>query len=113
MHLSAFGVESNDFPSIDCFIDFTADSCTCNKSYYNPAFKPSTYKLSSAEIKTIYGLLQRSELDKLETHYRVPMTDQPTRTTSIYTTRKKYIIEDYGLSAPSPLPDLYKIVFRF
>ena len=35
MNLSAFGVESDAFPSIDVLIDFTNDSSICKKSYYN------------------------------------------------------------------------------
>jgi hypothetical protein len=38
-HLSAFAVESDEFPSIDGYIDFTKDSSNFSKSYYNPAHK--------------------------------------------------------------------------
>jgi hypothetical protein len=51
MHLNAFGVESDDFPSIDVYIDFVHDSSICTKWYYNPAHKPSTYSLSNEEMK--------------------------------------------------------------
>ena len=112
MNLNAFGVESDDFPSIDVLIDFTNDSSICKKSYFNPAFKPSAYKLSITELKNVLQLLQASDLDKLKTHYKVAKTDQPTSTTKIYTTRKTYVIRDYGLEGDYPLKELYKIVYK-
>lgn len=36
MRLSAFGVESDDFPSIDAFINFPKDSSHCVKSFHLP-----------------------------------------------------------------------------
>jgi len=112
MNLSAFGVESDDFPSIDALIDFSNDSSICKKSYYNPAFNPSTYKLSKTELKNVLQLLQASDLDKLKTDYKVARTDQPTSTTKIYTTQKTYVIKDYGLEGDYPLKELYKIVYK-
>ena len=112
MNLSAFGVESDDFPSIDVLIDFTNDSSICKKSYYNPAFKPSTYKLSNTELKNVLQLLQASNLDKFKTEYKVARTDQPTSTTKIYTTQKTYVIRDYGLEGDYPLKKLYRIVYK-
>jgi hypothetical protein len=112
MNLSAFGVESDDFPSIDVLIDFTNDSSICKKSYYNPAFKPSTYKLSNSELKNVLQLLQASDLGKLKTDYKVARTDQPTSTTKIYTTQKTYVIKDYGLEGDYPLKELYRIVYK-
>ena len=41
MHLSAFGVESDNFPSIDVLIDFTNGHSKCVKTFYNPANKDS------------------------------------------------------------------------
>jgi hypothetical protein len=113
MNLSAFGVESDNFPSIEVLIDFTNDSSFCKKSYYNPAFKPSTYKLSNAELKKVLHLLQTSDLDKLKSAYKVPKSDQPTSVTTIYKGQKKYVINDYGLEGDYPLQDLYKIVYKY
>jgi len=59
-------------------IDFVNDSSLCKKSYYNPELKPSTYKLSNADLKKILQLLQTSDLDELKTDYKVPKSDQPT-----------------------------------
>ena len=112
MNLSAFGVESDHFPSIDVLIDFINDSSICKKSYYNPAFKPSTYKLSNAELKNVLQLLRASDLNKLKTDYKIASTDQPTSTTKIYTTQKTYVIKDYGLEGDYPLKELYKLVYK-
>ena len=46
MNLSAFGVESDGFPSIEIHLDFQNDTNICIKSFYNPAYKDSTYRLS-------------------------------------------------------------------
>src|SRR5258708_4329150 len=69
IHLSAFGVESDDFPSIEGFVDFANDTNSCMKSYYNPAYKSSTYKLSHIEINKVLELLQKVDLDKMKKEY--------------------------------------------
>jgi hypothetical protein len=113
MNLSAFGLESDDSPSIDCVIDFAGDSSRCSKSYYNPAYKPSTYRLTSAEMKKVLELFQTSALEKLKTEYTVSKTDQATSTTTIYVGQRKFVIKDYGLEGEFPLKELYKIVYKF
>lgn len=112
MHLSAFGVESDNSPSIEAYIDFKTDSSNCEKSYYNPAFKNSNYKLSSSEIKKVYGLLKKANLSKLRNEYTVEKSDQPTSTIIIYTEKQNIEIKDYGLEGDYPLQDLYKIVYK-
>ena len=113
MTLSAFGVESDSFPSIDAVIDFVNDSSHCEKSFYNPAIKGSVYSLNKSEIKSILKLLNISELEKLKSKYTDQKTDQPTSTLAIYTTKRKFKIEDYGLNGDYPLQELYKRVYRF
>jgi len=112
MNLSAFGVESDDFPSIEVLIDFINDSSICKKSFYNPAFKPSTYKLSNTELQNVLELLQSTDLNKLKTDYKVARTDQPTSITKIYTGQKMYVFKDYGLEGDYPLKELYRIVYK-
>jgi hypothetical protein len=112
MHLSAFGVESDDFASIEAYVDFTNDSSSCTKSYYNPAFTGSIYKLSHDEIGKVLELLQNSDFSKLKKEYSASKTDQPTSTLIIYMDKRNYTIRDYGLEGDYPLPDLYKIVYK-
>jgi hypothetical protein len=112
MNLSAFGVESDDFPSIDVVIDFINETSSCEKSYYNPAYKGSTYSLSKTELKDMLNLLKISDLQKLKPEYKVAMSDQPSSKAIIYTTTAKYIINDYGLKGDFPLQELYKIVYK-
>ena len=113
MNLSAFGVESDNFPSIEAYIDFVQDSSNCVKSYYNPDFKRSSYNLSSIEMKKVLELLRNSDFGKLKNEYKVSKTDQPTSTTVIYTGNRKFVIKDYGLEGEYPLKELYKIVYKF
>lgn len=113
MNLSAFGVESDDFPSIEAYVNFQTGSGNCERSFYNPAYKGSTYYLSKAEIQQIFKILMNADLEKLKKEYRVQSSDQPTSTTTIYTSKKKFIIIDYGLKGESPLQELYKIVYKF
>jgi hypothetical protein len=113
MNLSAFGVESDNFPSIDALIDFTNYTGICDKSFYNPANKGSTYSLTKSEIDSIQTLLKISDLEKLKTEYKVSMSDQPSSKTKIYTTKKTFVINDYGLEGDYPLKELYKIVYRY
>ena len=112
MHLSAHGVESDNFPSIDAFVDFTKGSSNCAKSYYNTAFKGSSYKLSNEEINKILLLLQSSDLYKLKKEYKVSKTDQPTSTLIIYSNQQIFTIKDYGLEGDYPLQNLYKTIYK-
>jgi hypothetical protein len=112
MHLSAYGVESDNFPSIEAFVDFTKGSSNCVKSYYNPAFKGSSYKLSNDEINKVLLLLQSSDLYKLKKEYKVNKTDQPTSTLTIYTNQQIFTIKDYGLEGDYPLQNLYKTIYK-
>ena len=113
MNLSAFGVESDSFPSIQVYINFNNDSSTCIKSYYNPAIKGCVYQLSVTEIKEVLALLQSVDLAKLKENYTVGLSDQPTATTTIYTAKGKFTIRDYGLEGEYPMQELYKIVFKY
>ncbi|HWI91060.1 MAG TPA: hypothetical protein VNT20_07285 [Flavisolibacter sp.] len=113
MKLSAFGVEADDFPSIEAHIDFLNDSSRCEKTYYNPAFKPSTYRLISTEIKKVLRLLRMTDINKLKTEYSVSKTDQPTSTTTIYFGQRTFVVNDYGLAGDYPLQELYKIVYKY
>ena len=113
MNLSAFGVESDDFPSIDGVIDFSKDTSICVKTFYNPANKSSTYSLSKTEMKNILKLLKMSDIEKLKKEYKVGRTDQPSSKTVIYTRKTKFTIDDYGLEGDYPLQDLYKIVYKY
>lgn len=112
MFLSAFGVESDGFPSIDATIDFKHNSSVCKVYYDNPKFKNSTYSMTLQEIKEILSLFQNVRLDTLKKEYTHGPTDQPTSTTTIYTSTGNFIISDYGLQAEYPLNELYKIVYK-
>ncbi len=113
MNLSAFGVESDDFPSIDAMIDFSKDTSICVKSFYNPANKGSTYSLTKNEMNSILKLMKIADLEKLKKEYKVGKTDQPSSKTKIYTTKKTFVIDDYGLEGDYPLQELYKIVYKY
>jgi hypothetical protein len=113
MNLSAFGVESDDFPSIAAYIDFQKDSSNCKKSFYNPAYKDSTYSLTKIEIQKVLKILLSIDLEKLKKEYTVQTSDQPTSTTIIYTTGQNFITKDYGLKGEYPLQELYKTVYKF
>lgn len=112
MNLSAFGVESDNFPTIDVYIDFAKDSGSCHKSYYNPKLKPSTYSLTSFELEEIKGLFKTTDFEKLKKEYTTNLSDQPTSTTKIYTTSRVYVIKDYGLKGDYPLEKLYDIIYK-
>jgi hypothetical protein len=112
MRLSAFGVESDDYPSIDVTIDFMQDTSYCSKWFYNPSHKPSTYKLSIVEMKKVLELLHQSNLKKLKSDYTTNASDEPTSITTIYTSSGKYVIRDYGLKGDYPLQELYKLVYK-
>ncbi|GAB5526186.1 MAG: hypothetical protein Roseis2KO_40580 [Roseivirga sp.] len=112
MSLSAFGVESDSFPSIEVEIDFLKNYSLCKKTFYNPAFKPSDYSLTERQMKDILDLLKISELESLKEEYSVNWSDQPRSITTVYTKHKKFVFNDYGLEGPEPLKTLYKLVYR-
>ena len=113
MHLSAFGVESDDFPSIDVYVDFLNDSSNCHKWYYDPKHKDSTYHLTPGEIKKILSLLETTDLGKIKTDYTSQMSDQPASTTTIFAGQQQFVIRDYGLQAGDPFKTLYQLVYKF
>lgn len=112
MHLSAFGVESDDFPSINGFIDFEKDSSHCERSFYNPAYSGSVYVFSAAETSQILELLQQLEPDRLKPRYTINRSDQPTSTIIIHTSAQKYTVEDYGLKGEEVLVRLYNMIYK-
>jgi hypothetical protein len=80
MHLSAFGVESDDYPSIDVIIDFTQDTSYCSKWFYNPSHKPSTYKLSIDEMRRGVGIIAPVRFEEA----KIRVYNQRKRPTYIY-----------------------------
>ena len=112
MKLSAFGVESDDFPSIDVVIDFTTNTSHCHKWNDDPKYKDSIYSFSDAELKGIFKLLQKANLNSLKNDYRRGESDQPTSTTIIYTRMRTYKVVDYGLIGDYPLTELYRLVYK-
>jgi hypothetical protein len=113
MHLSAFGVEADDFPSIDVIIDLASDSSRCVKSYYNPAYKGSVYHLSKEELEKIRKLLENTALSAVQKEYTTNKSDQPRSTTIIYSSEGKFEFNDYGLLGNTPLKELYNIIYKF
>lgn len=113
MDLSAFGVEADNFPSIKAFLDFAKDSSHCVKSFYNPAYKGSTYSLSTNDMKAVLQLLKTADLPQLKRQYTVNLSDQPRSTITIHTAKATYTIDDYGLVGEYPLKELYRIVYKW
>jgi len=113
MHLSAFGVESDDFPSIDVNIDFVNNSGSCRKWFYNPAFKDSIYSFSKPVTDSILQILKKTDWEKIKKEYTVQKSDQPASTIIIFTENRTFVIKDYGLKGDDPLQELYKIGYKF
>lgn len=112
MHLSPLGVESDNFPDITAIIDLKNNVGNCKKFYYDPKYKGSSYSLSKSEINSIKSLLNNSSFKSLKSKYSVTDPDQPTSTMKIYTDKKVFLIEDYGLKGEYPLNELYKMVYK-
>lgn len=112
MFLDAFGVESNGFPAINATINFVSDSGICNIAYYEPWLKQKQYSFSKAEIDTLRVLLKTADLTNITKSYKGEYTDQPTSTTTIYTSQDTFTIKDYGLQAKFPISELYRIVYN-
>jgi hypothetical protein len=113
VELSAYGVESENYPSIKVVVDFLMDTSLCIKSYYNPSINGSFYRLSRADIRTIKRLLEDPEFKDLKHNYANKKTDQPVATTTVYKGQDKFVISDYGLEGTNLLKDLYGVIFRF
>lgn len=115
MYLDGFGVEGNNFPSsIDGEIDFQNKKSKFQKTYYDPSIKASTYCLNEKEIKTLFDLIQKTDLTILKKKYSVGENrpDQPTSKMTIYTEDKKYEIDDYGLQGDTLLIKIYDIAYK-
>lgn len=113
MHLSSFGVESDNYPSINAFISLKSDSSSCHKFYYSTGHMDSTYTLTKIEIEKIKDLISHVDMEKLKKNYKVNKSDQATSTMKFYTDKEVIVIEDYGLKGDYPLQDLYQIVYKF
>ena len=114
MKLSAFGVESDGFPNIEAVIDLRKDTSYCRVSYFDPKYKSRVYRLQRTEMDSIRFLISNFDIRQLHADYRVSKTDQPTSTVVLYLggNSEKIEISDYGLEGPSPLPELYRIVYK-
>lgn len=112
MNLSAMGVESDDFPSINVIIDFKENTSRCVKSFYNPAYEGSVYSLTDSEMEAVKTLLELADLEALKEEYTTDYSDQPTSTIKISTIDKTYVTRDYGLKGDETLTKLYKLVYR-
>jgi hypothetical protein len=114
MHLSAFGVESDTYPSIDAEIDFLSQTSICNRWYYNPETKgDGDYVLSKEEMENLRKIAGSMDLEKAEKAYNTNKTDQPNSTLIIYTQKKRYEFYDYGLVGNAVLQKIYRIVYKF
>lgn len=112
MNLSAFGVESDGFPYIRAIIDFKNDSSLCERWYDNPIYKDSSYSFTKADKTSILSLLLNTDIKGMQKGYKAAMTDQATSTMTIYTNHDTVQFKDYGLIGPSPLKDIYKLVYK-
>lgn len=74
--LSMFGVESSEYPSVNCFLDFEQDSGSCLASYDDPRKKNYQYHLTKQDIRTVSALLEKTDLSLLKKEYEIKMTDQ-------------------------------------
>lgn len=104
-----FSIEHN----VHAVIDFSKNRSLCERPFDNPGGKGSTYTLTKDEMDSILKLLKIEDLEKLKSEYTVPKSDQTTSNTTIYTTKRTFIINDYGLKGDYPLQDLYKIIYKY
>ncbi len=111
-YLSAFGVESDEFPTIDAKIDFLKIKSQCQATYDEPNKKPKSYTLSSKEIDTLSHLINSVDWKQFKKAFAVGITDQPTSTLTIKIKNDIFEIKDYGLQGDAPLPELYRIVYK-
>jgi hypothetical protein len=112
MNLSAFGVESDGAPNIRAIVDIKNDTSYCNVSYYDPRFRAFTYRLTKTDMDSIRSLIARCDIRKLKKEYTVASTDQPSSITIFYLPGDSVRISDYGCEGPSPLHELYLLVYK-
>jgi len=114
MHLSASGVESDHFPNINAFIDFTTDSSSCHKWFSNPSYKDFIYTIGKADIHKILNILRYADLNKIKRRkVDSGKSDQPSSRMRIFTDKKTLAISDYGLEGSYTLKELYKLVYKY
>lgn len=114
MHLSAFGVESDTYPSIAATLDLVHHTSQCERSYFDPAYPSSTYHLSAEALDSVQLLVQQTDWSRLKTNYSLAhQFDLPTSVIVIRMAHRSFTIKDYGLEGASPLPKLYRLVYKF
>jgi hypothetical protein len=112
MALNVVGPEVGGYLTIHASIDLMRDSSLCSRVRLNPDYQGSTYILTKAELKSIAKLLRTADLENLKKQYATELSDQPRSTTKIYTTKKTFIFDDYGLVGDPLLQQLYRIVYK-
>ena len=113
--LSAFAHGTDNYSEIYVYIDFEKDSSYCHKHCYNPAlaYKAFTYTLTPSQIKNVLALLKMVNLQETDVYYEKQVPYLPTSTTVVYTNKGKFTINDYGLIANKPLPQIYNMVYKY
>ena len=114
MQLSAFGVESDHFPNINAFIDFTIDSSSCHKWFSNPSYKDFVYTIGKADIHKILNILRYADLNKIKRRkIDTGKSNQPGSKMRIFADKKTLAVNDYGLEGSYTLKELYKLVYKY
>lgn len=112
MRLSAYGVESDDFPCIDIMINYLNHTSHCRKWFYSPEHTDSIYSLTENDMQKILHTLVSADLEKLAKEYKTQTVDLPSSKTIVYSRKKVLTFNDYGLIAPNPLKEIYKIAYK-
>lgn len=113
MRLSAFGVESDGFPSINAKMDLKNDTSYCEVSYYDPKFSGVIYRLSKADLDSVRYLVTHTDLRSLKKEYRGSAPDQPASTTIFYIGDDSIKVLDYDRTERVLLLDeLYRLVYK-
>ncbi|MBK9579491.1 MAG: hypothetical protein IPO40_20670 [Fibrobacteres bacterium] len=111
-HLSAFAMESDDFPNISGDVDFVSNVNSFEKSFYDPKRKGSKYSLSQNELKELYAAVKKLKVTSHSMKYKCEATDAPSSNLLIRTQNSTYEIDDYCLQGSETLKTIYGIVYR-
>ncbi len=105
-------MEADSFPNILAIVDLQNDSSYCDVSYYDPKFKATSYRLTKESMDSVRLLIAQFNVRSLKPKYEVSLTDLSTSTAIFYFVDTTVQIIEYGLMGPSPLKELYRIVYK-
>lgn len=110
--ISAFGVESDYFPSVFCSINYEKNESVFTESYYNPALKGKKTTMTISEMNVIKKIISYCDLNSLNVWDKTTISDQATGIIKVNYNDTFFQVEDYGLDGSLTAQTLFILLLN-